>query len=171
MEETAEEEVSTSKAKTKSEPTQVVQADYFGFEETNTVMLPDDVSWVQHQTLNEGSRRKYLNSVNREVRLAKATGDAILNMQTGEERHALLKSAITGWNLMRDGNPVPFNGGQVDQFLSKANPKIIDKIEKDVRKHNPWLMQEVSLEDIDQQIKELEELRAQKQAEEEGKDN
>lgn len=151
------------------EPSQPVQADYFGFEETHTVMLPDGVSWVQHQTLNEGARRKYLNSVNREVRLAKATGDAILNMQTGEERHALLKSAITGWNLTRDGQPVPFNGGQLDQFLTKANPKIIDKIEKDIRKHNPWLAQDISIEDIDEQIKELQEMREKKVAEEEGK--
>lgn len=148
-----------------------VQVDYFGFEEVNTVMLPDGKSYVQHQTLTEGARRKYLNSVNREVRLQKASGDAILRMQTGEERFALLKAALVGWNLVRNSQPVPFTTRAVDEFLEKAPPKIIDVIEKDVRKHNPWLMQDVTLEDIDQQIAELEELREQKLKEDEGKGN
>lgn len=168
---TRDEQVEEAMIEAGVDPTTPVQADYFGFDETHTVPLPDGVSWVQHQTLTEGARRKYMNDVNREVRLQKQSGDAILKMQTGEERYNLLKTAITGWNLIRNGQPVPFNDNNLKQFLDKADPKIIDEIHKDVQKHNAWLMQEVSVEDIDEQIKELEEMREQKLKEQEGNDS
>jgi hypothetical protein len=153
------------------DPTTPVQVDYFGFEETEVVLLPDGVSYVEIKILTEGDRRKYLNSVNREVRLQKASGDAIMNLSTGEERHALLSAAICGWNLKRGGQPVPFSPTNLKDFLTKANPKVIDEIEAQVRKSNPWLTADVSVEDIDQQIRELEELREQKVKEAEGKDS
>ena len=50
---------------------EAVYADYFGFEETEVVRLPDGRSTVTIQALNEGGRRRYLNKVNREVTIAK----------------------------------------------------------------------------------------------------
>lgn len=148
------------------------QQDYFGFEETHTVYLPDNVSYIQHQTLTEGQRRQYLNKVNRDVRVSKATGDAILSMKSGEENHALLEAAIIGWNLTRNGQPVPFSkgspGSTLSQFLDKTNPKIVDMILKDIRKKNPWLMSELSVEEIDKEIEALQEMRAERLKEEEG---
>src|SRR5690606_12174048 len=63
-----------------------VQADYFAFDKTEKVMLPDGVSWVEVKVLNEGARRKYLNEVNKEVRLQRATGDAVMRLASGDER-------------------------------------------------------------------------------------
>jgi hypothetical protein len=150
-----------------------VQADYFGFDQTNIVYLPDGVSYVQHKTMTEGDRRKYLDQVNREVRVEKITGDMKLTMMQGKERYILLNAAIVGWNLSRDGQPVPFSkdspGSNLGQFLDKADPKVVDLIEKDIRKHNPWLMAEMSVEDIQRQIDDLEEMKAVKIKEEEGK--
>jgi hypothetical protein len=149
-----------------------VQADYFGFEETHTVYLPDGKSWISHQTLNEGQRRKYLNAVNRDVRVSKATGDAILSMKSGEENHALLVAAITGWNLTRGGQPVPFSSGSpganLEQFLDKADPRIIDLILKDIRRKNSWLLAEMTVEEIDKEIEALNEMRETKVKEEAG---
>lgn len=146
-----------------------VQEDYFAFDMTERVHLPDGVSYVDIKVLNEGARRKYLNSVNREVKLQKATGDAVMQLATGDERKAILESSICGWNLMRGGQPVPFTDAAKREFLDRANPKLIDIIEKEVRKINPWLTADVTVEDIDKQIEELQELRAQKLREEEGK--
>lgn len=151
------------------------QEDYFGFDEQHSVTLPDGRSYILHQTLNEGARRKYMNQQNREVKLQKVTGDAILKMATGEERLALLTSAISGWNLVRknpktgDIEPVPFNERNLKEFLEKANPKVVDLIDTDVRKHNPWLTADVTIEDIDKQIAELEEMKENKIKEDEGK--
>lgn len=151
------------------------QDDYFGFDESHQVYLPDGKSYITHQTLNEGARRKYMNSQNREVKLQKVTGDAILKMATGEERLALLKSAITGWNLVRKNaktgqvEAVPFTDSNLNSFLDKANPKVVDLIDADVRKHNPWLTADVTVEEIDKQIEELNKLREEKVAEDEAK--
>ncbi len=153
-----------------------VQANYFGFAQTHRVMLPDNESWVEHNTLNEGGRRQYLDAVNREVRLQKTTGDAIMKMASGSERKILLEAAIVNWNLVGpDGKAMGFSkgsgGSALSQFLDKADPSIIDIIEKDVRKKNPWLMADLSVEDIDKQISELQEMRDVKIKEEEGNDS
>jgi hypothetical protein len=145
-----------------------VQADYFAFEEYRQVPLPDGTSWVQIKALNEGDKRKYLNSINREVKIGKITGDATMSLATGEEREAILRASICGWNLQRGGQPVPFSKHELDGFLSKGNPKIFDIIEKEIRSLNTWLLSDVTVEDIDKQIEELEELRAVKVREEEG---
>jgi len=149
-----------------------VQADYFGFEERQVCNLPDGVSWIEHQTLNEGARREYLNKVNKEVAIKRLSGDAVMKMQSGDDKHALLEAAIVGWNLTRAGQPVPFSkgsrGSTLSQFLEKTDPKIVDIIEKDVRKHNTWLMVDLSVEDIQKQIDELEEMKAVKIKEEAG---
>lgn len=146
-----------------------IAVDYFGFDETHRVMLPDGVSWIDHKVLTEGARRKYLNKVNRDVRIQKASGDAIMRIATGDEKAALLSSAICGWNLSRGGQPVPFNDRNLSEFLDKASPKIIDLIHKDIAVHNNWLNADVTIEDIDKEIAELQELRQRKLDEEQGK--
>jgi hypothetical protein len=100
-----------------------------------------------------------------------------MKMATGDERHALLESAIVGWNLVRanakDGtvSPITFSPGALKQFLDKAPPGVIDRIEKDIRDKNPWLVGDVTIEDIDEQIAELNELREKKVQEAEGKES
>jgi hypothetical protein len=145
------------------------QQSYFGFEETHRVPLPDGISFIEHKTLNEGSRRKYLNTVNRDIMLQRTTGNAIMRTQQGDEKHALLEAAICGWNLIGKHNePLMFDKNKLQQFLSQANPKIIDLIEKDIRKKNPWLLAEMTVEDIDKEIANLTEMRETKVKEEEG---
>ena len=150
-----------------------VQADYFGFTETHRVMLPDGISWIEHQTLNEGARRQYLNKVNKEVAIKRVSGDAVMKMQSGDDKHTLLEAAIVGWNIIQGGKPLTFSkgskGSTLNQFLEAAPPKIVDIIETDVRKHNPWLMADLSVEDIDKQIEELNTMREAKLKEEAGK--
>lgn len=150
-------------------PSDPAQVDYFGFDETLKVTLPDGVSWVEIKKLNEGDRRKYQNKVNRDVRLERKTGDAMLRMAAGDEKHALLESSIIGWNLVKQGKPMPFKESTLREFLNSAPPVIIDHIEKAIRAANPWLMAEMSVADIDQQIDELREMRDLKLKEEEGK--
>ncbi len=149
--------------------TEVIQADYFGFNEVHRVLLPDGISYVDHKSLNEGARRQYMNRTNREVRVQKTTGDAIMPMATGDERRILMEQAIIGWNIISNKQPVPFNRERLTDFLTLGNPVVIDLIDKDVRKHNPWLRSEMSVEDIDAQIVDLQRQRADKFAEEEGK--
>lgn len=147
-----------------------IQQDYFAFDIIGRTMFPDGISWVEHAVMNEGARRKYLNAVNREVRVQKSTQDAILKMAPGEERTELLKATIVGWNLSRGGERIPFTTQNLNEFLLRANPSVINLIEKDVRLANPWLLAEMTLEDIDRELRELQELRAKKVEEEMGKE-
>jgi hypothetical protein len=154
---------------------ETMQVDYFGFEETARVELPDNRSYVDIKALNEGGRRAYLNAVNKEVRITKGTGDAVMQMANGDERRILLRHAICGWNLVKVRNgsldPVPFKEGLLSEFLEKANPVVIDVIDKAVRKQNPWLQTDVTLEDLEKQREELDEQIEKKRAEEEGKES
>src|SRR5690349_8957804 len=132
---------------------ETMQVDYFGFDETEHVFLPDGKSYVSISALNEGGRRQYLNRVNREVRVQKQTGDAVMQLANGDERMILLTQAITGWNLVRRNKstgeiqPLKCDEGKIRDFLTSASPTIIDIIDKAVRKQNPWLLNDVTLED------------------------
>lgn len=149
-------------------PLQKAPFDYFGFSSTERFTFPDGVSFVELKVLNEGERRKYQNSVNRELKIARGTGEAQLKMRPGDDRTELLKSAITGWNLHRAGQPVAFNSTNLEMFLNNADPAIIDKIEKRVRMMNPWLLSDLTVEQIDEEIASLQELREKKLEEEQG---
>lgn len=146
------------------------QQSYFGLDQRHKWFLPDGVSWIEHKTLNEGARKEYLDATNREVALKRTTGDAVMKLQSGEEQHQLIKKAVTDWNLLgENGQPLPFTKNTLNnQFLRDMPPHIIDGLLKDIRKHNPWLLQDMSSDDIRQQITELEEMLEIKLKEEEG---
>lgn len=153
----------------RGEPTtEAVQVDYFGFEETHVVPLPDGKSYIEHKTLTEGQRRKYLNGMNRDVVIERASGNAKMSMAPGDERYSLLSTAITGWNLVRNGNPLPFTKQNLNLFLESAPPRVIDLIDKEVRKANAWLLEDMSLEDLIKERENLDEMIATKEAEEAG---
>jgi len=136
------------------------QADYFGVDEVHRFMLPDRESWVEHKTMTEGDRRKFLKQTNKNVKLDKR-GEATIQVAPGEERAALITAALCGWNLKSNGIDVAFAVSSVNRFLEQANPKIVDLIEKDIRTHNPWLMNEMTVEGIDEEMDRLVELRAE----------
>lgn len=152
------------------------QRSYFGTNERHKVFLDDGISYIEHQVLNEGGRKRYLDKLNREIAIKKLTGDAVMKMQSGEDRHILLNEAIVGWNLIGpDGKELGFSkgtpGSSLSQFLEFSETEAIDRIEKDIRKHNPWLMSNMTADDIRRQIADLEEMLEIKVKEEEGKEN
>ncbi len=144
------------------------QADYFGVDETFRLTLPDGTSWVEHKVMTEGDRRSFLKKTNKAVKLDKR-GDATINVAPGEERAALLEAALIDWNLMRGGEPIPFSSSSLRLFMDKADPKIIDLIEKDVRSKNAWLNQNLTVEAIDEEIASLQQTREELLQEEAGK--
>lgn len=148
-----------------------VYQDYFGFSETFNVKLPDGLSFVTHSSLNEGGRRQYLNSQTKDVVVEKGTGNARMKLASGDDKLNLLKIALTGWNLQRGGKPVEFNKTNLAAFLENTNPVIVDLIHKDVIKHNEWLLDDMTVEQIDEEIVNLQELRVKVEKASEGKGN
>lgn len=155
----------------RGEPTtEPIEVDYFAPTEVFRVLLPDGVQYIEHREFNEGARRKYLKETNRSVKLQRASGDAFLNMQPGEDRVALLKAAICGWNLKRNGKAFLYTPKAVDDILESFPPTIIDLVHKDILKHNEWLMGDMTVEDIDREIDSLQEQKKLLIEKEAGKD-
>lgn len=135
------------------------QVDYFGFEEFETIYLPDGTTWIKLQAMNEGAKARFQKMTQRDMVLEKQSGNARFKIDPSEERHELIKSSIVDWNLKRRGQPVRPDHVGIGDFLKLANPKIIEQVELAIRKLNPWLLQDMSVEEIDRQIDELRELR------------
>lgn len=162
-------QVSEAMAAAGESPTESVPVDYFIPGKEITTMLPDGIQWVTTKQMTEGDRKSYLAKVNRDMKIEKASGDAILKVAAGEDRTALLKVAITGWSIVRNSRPLEFDRRNLDEFLELMPPHILDKIEKDVRKNNLWLLDDMSIEDIDEEIDRLEDLKKDIKAREQGK--
>lgn len=145
------------------------QADYFGFQEFETFTFPDGQSWIQFQKLNEGLRARFQKSSSRDLVLERGSGNARMKVDPAADRHALIIASCTDWNLKRQGQPVLFSERNLKEFLTLANPVVVEDLEKAIRKANPWLMGEMTVEDIDKEIENLQELRAELVEREAGK--
>lgn len=151
------------------EPYESAQTDYFGGSTQSNFVLGDGKTFVTIKTMNEGDRAEYQNANNKEVRVQKASGDAILKMSQADERHALIRACVVDWNLIRSGSPVPFSKAELNGFLKTGHTEAIDAIEKACRKANPWLIADMEVADIDAEIESLQEMRIKVVAEQEAK--
>lgn len=144
-------------------PVEPQYQDYFGFDENSKFMFPDGISFLVLTAMNEGARSKFQKATTSNVRVFKVTGDAGINIDIAKQREELLRASITGWNLhtMQGGTmqPVTFNQSKLNDFISKANPKLIDDVEAAIRKINPWLLDTETVEAIDAEIASLQERR------------
>jgi hypothetical protein len=155
-------------------PAQVepVFVDYFGFEEEGVFTFPDGKTKIWYRAMNEGDRARFQRETNRDVALERNTGNARIRTDPAGERKALILASCTNWNLHKKDPqsgqmvPVPFSGqtagSTLGQWLEKANPKLVDALEEAIRKINPWLVGDMSLEDIDREMDRLRELRDEK---------
>lgn len=136
------------------------QANYFGFSSSFKFSLPDGVSWIEYTKMNEGAKKQFQDKTSRDVVLERGgAGNARINMLQGTERHELLRSCIVGWNLRDENGPVAFAPHTLSIFLNQADPAIVEELERVIRKANPWLLGEMTVEDIDKQMSELSEMR------------
>lgn len=147
-----------------------IYEDYFGFGDTQTFTLPDGKQQIFFKVMNEGERREFQKKTNKDIRFNKASGDASIKADQAQERYELIMTSVTGWSMKRrqaDGsfNDVPFSGttpgSTLAQWLQVANPKIVDDLEFAIRKANPWMQADMTVEDIDKEIERLSELREQ----------
>lgn len=141
-----------------------IPVDYFAAVQTEKITLPDGVQWVEIKALTEGDRMEYQNKTNQAVKLEKGTGNASIKMAPGEERRVLLEMAIVDWYVLKEGKPLTFSkgtrGSTLSQFLNAAPPAVIDPIEKSIRLTNSWLLADMTVEEIEVEIGNLEEMKA-----------
>lgn len=113
--------------------------DFFDVQETYKAEFPDGVQCVYVRVMSEGDRKRYQNKTNREIRMNASTREMKMKSAAGDDRHELLKIAISGWNIYRAGSPWAFNPNNLEQALNAWPPSIVDLIEKKVAEVNPWI--------------------------------
>lgn len=157
-----------------------VYEDYFGFDAKHQFFLPDNKQYIEFQVMDEGRKAKFQMMTNRDVVLERQSGNARMKVDPASERHELLKNSVTGWRMMRKNSnnqwePVPFSigspGAEFEKWLNRANPSIVEDLEKAIRKANPWLIGEMTVEDIDREMDNLRELREAAIKREQGNDS
>lgn len=160
-----------------------IYEDYFGFEERRKWYLPDGKQYIEFKLMTEGERGYYQSKTSKDVRLFRQSGDASIKVDPTEDRKILMECSVVGWNLMRkvDGQwqPVAFptdikRGGANNaftQWLRGANPKLISDLEMTIRKANPWMQSDMTVTQVEEEIAELEKLRADLLKRDEGKDS
>src|SRR6478736_8155092 len=83
------------------------QEDYFGFDRTERYDFPDGKSWIEFKPMNEGAKKAFQDKTSKDLVLERNSGNARMSVLQGSERHELIKSSVCGWNLVRNGQPLP----------------------------------------------------------------
>lgn len=152
---------------------------YFGFEETVKHFLPDGKQWIAFKPLNEGERAQYEAKTQRDISFNRKTDDAKISINASSDRHALIMQSVCDWHMVQrtptgEWVAVAFtkgSGGVFAQWLSRANPKIVNDLYAAIQRANPWMMNEMTTEMIEEEIKRLEELLSETRKREEQQKN
>lgn len=149
-------------------PQAPTQHDYFGFASSEKFFFPDGITFVEFDVMNEGKKSAFQKMTQKDLVLERQSGNARMKVDPGVERHELLRQSIKNWNLVRGSESILFNPRALKDFLELADPKLVEDIEKAIRKANPWLMAEMKVEDIDREIESLQEMRVVAEEREKG---
>ena len=154
--------------------TGAIYEDYWGVDETHRHFLPDGKQYFEYRIMDEGARSRFQKLTNNDLTVLR-DNTAKVKVDPVAERHTLIKESVIGWNLMQkapDGSwsaaPWDDNKRNLTQWLEKAPPKIVDDLEFAIRKANPWMQADMSVEEIDKEIERLYELRKQVEARQAG---
>ena len=156
---------------------------YFVFSETKRWYFPDGIQWIDYKVMAEGDKARFQKRTNSDVKLDRQSGEASFKVDQAAQRHELIKASVVDWYMLipnpnngGEFEPVPYSeSGQthwskfnLEKWISVANPRLIEDLEFEIRKANPWLNEDMSVEEIDKEISRLNDLRQQAQERERG---
>lgn len=119
--------------------------------------LPDShKQYIEFKGMNEGARARYQKATNRGVVIEKKTQDMRMGVDAAGDRRALFEESVTDWRFAREGQLLQFKMHLFREWLETANPEHVDGLEKAIRKANPWMISEMSSDQIREEIEALE---------------
>lgn len=138
---------------------------YWGTDETSRYVLPDGKQWIEFKLMNEGMKSQFQKLTNQDLTIGR-DNTAKVRMDAAEERHTLIKQSVTDWYLFapdqnRGGEmgEAAFSKQMLDKWLTVGPPKIIEELEMAIRKANPWMQAEMTVEAVEKEIDRLTEVR------------
>jgi hypothetical protein len=130
--------------------------------------LPDKVQYIDILPMNHGMRAQYNARTNKEMTMDRKTQSLKIKTDISGDTDALVEISSVDWFMFKQGVPVKFGnkgpGSPLMIWLKQAPPQLVDSLEKFIREANPWMDDELTVESIDEEIKRLYELRAEKEA-------
>ena len=117
--------------------------DTYSFGGTVTYTLPDGKQWIAFKVLNEGEKAQYQRLTNRDIKINRKTEEAAFRPDAAADRHALILTAVTNWHLAtKDPSSgkwswLTFNDAMLRNWLKITDPKVVEKLEAEIRKANP----------------------------------
>lgn len=136
-----------------------VYEDYWGTKGETTHYMPDGKQYFTIKKMDEGDRARYQFESGMQMTSMRKTGDTKIDINQAKDREALVCASVKGWFLVKDGVQVPFNAQALRAWVKGSDPKLLDKLLMSIRKFNPFLQEDLSVKDIDEQMQELRELR------------
>jgi len=139
---------------------------YWGTDEKHKHYLPDGVQYFEFKIMNEGDKSKFQKLTNTDL-VVDRNNTAKVKMDPVAERHTLIETSVCDWYLYTPKTKDPgsemvlatFNTAMLKSWLQVAPPKIVEDLELAIRKANPWMQAEQTVEMIDEEIERLHDLR------------
>lgn len=126
------------------------------------------VQYIEFRKMNEGQRKKYQRKTSRDIKVNRKTQESAIGMDIAGDREALIQEVVCGWYIIdgKTGQSVPFDakldhdgritrGGTFMQWMDRADPRLIDKLELAIRDENPWMQDEMDPDSIQEEIDRL----------------
>jgi hypothetical protein len=146
---------------------------YWGSEQRERWYFPDGTQYMEFKVMTEGDKKQYQRLTNQDLKIGRDQ-TASVRMDPGAERHILITQTVKDWNLYAPDKKTgklaiaAFDKSLLVKWLEQANPKLVEDLEIAIRKANPWMLSDQSVEDIDKEIDRLVEMRKEKLAMESG---
>lgn len=145
-------------------------ANYWGTDERHKFHLPDGVQWFEFKIMDEGAKSKFQKLTNQDLTINR-DNTAKVRMDPAAERHTLITQSIVDWYLYmpkkgQEGVPNPemeqanFSSAMLNNWLEHAPPKLVEDLEMEIRKANPWMQADMTSEAIQKEIDRLYEEKA-----------
>lgn len=151
--------------------------DFFSpFVEYKDFMMPDGRQSIKFKIMSEGERMRFQKRTNRPISINRKSDMASISPDVASDRQELICTSVVDWTLVQrtgDGQwvAVPFSERNLRDWLASANPKIVSDLERAIQRANPWMQADMSVEDIEEEIKNLEVLLDEKRREESEKNS
>lgn len=124
--------------------------------------------YVEFTPMDGGRKTEYERRTSRDIYMQTGGKQNMrMSLDPARDREALLEGSITDWHIERPEVdkatgvetwvPVPYNKANLREWLRVADPEDLTELEIAIRKANPWLLNEQSLDDLKEARDELDE--------------